>query len=223
MFRYLLAAPIVAVTMIGCSGESPDTSQRDEKPIENTASAPADPGTAPVPTTVEASSVVDEAALNADAKQAVMALGSTLKEQLQAAIKSGGPATAVEVCHKIAPSVAATLSAEHDVTLTRVSLKNRNPEMGVPNEWQTRVLQDFEARKAAGEAPDQLAYSAVVDGEYRFMKAIPTAAVCLNCHGSDIKPDVQAQIQALYPADRAVGYREGDLRGAFVAVRKLDP
>lgn len=223
MTRFLFAAPIVALMMFGCSGESPDTSQRDDQPIENTAAAPTGPDTTPAMTTPAESPAIDEAALTADAKQAVMALGSTLQQQLQAAIKTGGPATAVEVCNKIAPSVAATLSAEHGVTLTRVSLKNRNPEMGVPNEWQTRVLQDFEARKAAGEAPDQLSYSAVVDDEYRFMKAIPTAAVCLNCHGSDIQPDVQAKIQALYPADRAVGYREGDLRGAFVVVRELTP
>lgn len=216
MKRYLVAASGAALLLAGCSGDPSETSQSGSTPIETTAAAPVSEAPAEA-----AALVVDKAALTADAKQAVMALGSTLKTQLQTAIQTAGPASAVDVCHKIAPAVAASLSEEHDLTLTRVSLKNRNPVMGVPSEWQTRVLQDFEARKAAGEAPDQLAYSEVVDGEHRFMKAIPTAAVCLNCHGVDIKPEVQARIDALYPADRATGYSEGDLRGAFVTVKKL--
>lgn len=195
--------------LAGCGSGQPDQA------TQTVADSPAPEVTS---TTPEPS---DKTALNADAKAAVMALGSTLKSQLQAAIQSGGVAEAVDVCHKIAPAVADSLSQEHGITLTRVSLKNRNPTMGVPNEWQTRVLQDFEARKAAGESPETLVYSEVVDNQHRFMKAIPTEAVCLNCHGVDIKPDVQAKIAEWYPNDRAVGFQEGDLRGAFVAVRSL--
>jgi hypothetical protein len=212
----IFAAAGAALLLAGCSGDPSETAQ--DTTVEKSSTVAA----AETPADMQpANATIDKAALTADAKQAVMALGSTLKTQLQAAIKGGGPASAVDVCHKIAPAAAASLSEEHGLTLTRVSLRNRNPEMGVPNDWQTVVLQDFEARKAAGEGADRLAYSEVVDGEYRFMKAIPTEAVCLNCHGADIKPDVQAKIDALYPEDRAVGFSEGDLRGAFVAVRKL--
>jgi hypothetical protein len=212
MIRYTLPAAL-ALVLAGCGSDQPESQQAQESAPASTAPAQA----APVPT----ASAPDVEALTADAKQAVMALGSTLKSQLQSAMKEGGPANAVDVCHKIAPAVAASLSEEHGVQLTRVSLKNRNPEMGVPNAWQTEVLQDFEARQKAGEAPDTLAYSAVVGDEYRFMKAIPTQAVCLNCHGTDIQPEVQAKITEWYPEDRAVGYSEGDIRGAFVVVRSL--
>lgn len=198
-----------AVLLAGCGSDEPEQTAQslsETKPSEAASS------------TIEP---VDMTVLNADAKAAVMAMGSSLKSQLQSAIQSGGPANAVDVCHKIAPAVAESLSKEHGITLTRVSLKNRNPTMGVPNEWQTAVLEDFEARKAAGESPDTLVYSKVVENEHRFMKAIPTEAVCLNCHGADIKPEVQAKIDEFYPNDRAVGFEEGDLRGAFVAVRSL--
>lgn len=215
MKRAILAAAGAALLLAGCSGDPSETAQ--ETTADNTAAVAA----TEAPADLQPGATIDKAALTEDAKQAVMALASTLQTQLQAAIKGGGPASAVDVCHKIAPAAAASLSEEHDLTLTRVSLKNRNPEMGVPNDWQTRVLQDFEARKAAGESPDTLAYSEVVDGEHRFMKAIPTAAVCLNCHGENIQPDVAEKIAKFYPEDRATGYREGDLRGAFVAVRKL--
>lgn len=196
--QYFLMAASAAVLLAGCSGQPSETA------------APSGPTN------------VDKAQLTADAKAAVMAFGSTLKTQLQTAMKTSGPAAAVDVCHKIAPTVAESLSQEHGVTLTRVSLKNRNPDMGVPSEWQRNVLQDFETRKAAGEAPATLVYSEVVDGEHRFMKAIPTEAICLNCHGVDIKPAIQAKIDEYYPNDRAVGFQEGDIRGAFVAVRALN-
>lgn len=47
------------------------------------------------------------------------------------------------------------------------------------------------------------------------MKAIPTAALCVKCHGETIDPEVEAKLKALYPNDQARGFKEGDLRGAF--------
>jgi hypothetical protein len=102
-----------------------------------------------------------------------------------------------------------------------VSLKNRNPVTGKANEWQTAVLNDFEAKKAAGADPATLVHAEVVGSEFRFMKAIPTAAVCLSCHGTELSPAVTAKLNELYPADKAIGYKEGDLRGAFVVVKNL--
>jgi hypothetical protein len=54
------------------------------------------------------------------------------------------------------------------------------------------------------------------------MKAIPTAPLCLTCHGTAIEPRLQAELTALYPQDLATGYQAGELRGAFVALRKVD-
>ncbi|HEY5775383.1 MAG TPA: DUF3365 domain-containing protein, partial [Xanthomonadales bacterium] len=80
-------------------------------------------------------------------------------------------------------------------------------------------------QKAAGIAVDSLVWSetANVDGEqeFRFMKAIPTGGICLACHGAALSPEVSRVLDSLYPADRATGYDEGDIRGAFVATRKL--
>jgi len=53
------------------------------------------------------------------------------------------------------------------------------------------------------------------------MKVIPTAEVCLKCHGSTLAPGVDKVLSELYPQDKATGYKKGDIRGAFVAVRKL--
>ncbi|MCB1771478.1 MAG: DUF3365 domain-containing protein, partial [Candidatus Competibacteraceae bacterium] len=84
----------------------------------------------------------------------------------------------------------------------------------------------FEARKAQGESVDRLEFFAVIDDDqgqqtFRYMKAIPTAGLCLNCHGEKIAPEVDAELKKLYPYDKARGFREGDLRGAFTIARPL--
>ena len=58
----------------------------------------------------------------------------------------------------------------------------------------------------------------------RFMKAIGLAPQCVVCHGSpDQIPDsVRAELDAMYPHDRAVNYRPGDLRGAVSIKQPLD-
>jgi hypothetical protein len=53
------------------------------------------------------------------------------------------------------------------------------------------------------------------------MKAIPTAELCLTCHGEALDPELQATLDELYPADKARGFKEGDIRGAFTLSRPL--
>ena len=163
---------------------------------------------------------------SARARTATASLGKALKSELVAAMQSGGPVAAIEVCNLKAPGITEAVSLEQGLDVYRVSLKSRNPE-NRPNGWQTTVLREFETRKAAGETPDNLAWSetAVVEGvkEFRFMKAIPTGAVCLACHGETLAAPVADRISELYPDDKATGFSEGDLRGAFVVVEKLEP
>lgn len=174
----------------------------------------------PEPAAKQTAVPLDKAALDEIAKESVQALGSTLKNELESAMKSGGPINALEVCNVKAPLIAEEISWEQDVLVSRTSLKFRNPG-NAPNEWQSKVLEDFEARKATGVDPATLVYSEIVNNEYRFMKAIPTAGLCLTCHGTEISPEVTAELTRLYPQDKATGFKEGDLRGAFVVVKNL--
>lgn len=49
-----------------------------------------------------------------------------------------------------------------------------------------------------------------------YLRAIPMKEQpCAACHGTSIAPEVQARIAALYPDDRATGFRPGELRGAI--------
>jgi len=87
------------------------------------------------------------------------------------------------------------------------------------------VLESFESQKSYGADLSKLVWSETVDvdggQEFRFMKAIPTGTVCLMCHGTQISPEVTEAIANLYPEDKATGYSDGDIRGAFVVTRSL--
>jgi hypothetical protein len=148
----------------------------------------------------------------------------TLKGELQAAMQEGGPVNAIQVCNTRAPEIAAGFSEKKGWTVARTSLKFRNPD-NAPDAWERQVLEQFEERKAKGEDPKQLSYAEVVEEggtkTYRFMKAIPTGAVCLACHGEKIDTSVEAKIQELYPEDQARGYNEGDIRGAFTITQPM--
>lgn len=160
----------------------------------------------------------------AEAKQIIQEFFSQLKGELQAAMKAGGPPNAVQVCQKRAPAIAQDLSQKTGWDVARTSLKLRNPA-NRPDDWELAVLNKFEERKAAGEDPAQIAYGEVVeqDGKkaFRFMKAIPTAELCLSCHGSELSPELQAQLDKLYPTDQARGYSLGEIRGAFTLAKPL--
>jgi hypothetical protein len=86
-------------------------------------------------------------------------------------------------------------------------------------------LLNFEAQKAGGKDVSKLGWSEMVTTEngreFRFMKAIPTGGVCLSCHGATLSPDVVQKLAELYPGDKATGFSEGDIRGAFVVTRRL--
>lgn len=170
-----------------------------------------------------ASSIAGQPSDREQAMAATAAFGKALKSELVAGMRSGGPLAAIEVCNTRAPAIAEAVSLDQGMQVSRVSIKNRNPG-NAPSDWQEVVLLDFEERVEMGEDAGGLSWQETVETgqgkEYRFMKAIPTGAVCLACHGKTLAPEVQSAIAELYPEDKATGFSEGDLRGAFVVVKK---
>lgn len=139
-------------------------------------------------------------------------------------IGKNGPGGAILVCRDKAPQLAKAASDETGWSIRRVSLRNRNPR-AVPDAWERAALEDFDRRAASGESAATLEKAEIVtDGgkqSYRYMRALPTQALCLNCHGSpeQLSPAVVEKLKALYPDDKAIGYRPGDIRGAMT-IRK---
>jgi hypothetical protein len=162
--------------------------------------------------------------LVAESRSAVKAFGPQLKQELQAAMKAGGPVNAIAVCNVKAPMIGESVSKETDLQVARTSLKYRNAD-NKPDSWEQSVLERFDAGRAAGEDPANMEFFEIArtdaGEQFRYMKAIPTGEVCLACHGAELAPDVAAKLDALYPDDRARGFSIGDIRGAFTIRRDL--
>ncbi len=167
----------------------------------------------------------DEAAELEKARTATAAFAGALKSELISAMQAGGALSAIEVCNTRAGDIASKISMEQGMYLSRVSLKNRNPG-NAPKHWQKPVLESFDIRHAKGTDPAMLTWHEVAETEqgreFRFMKAIPTGGLCLQCHGPAVAPEVAEKLSALYPEDKATGYLAGEIRGAFVVTRELD-
>lgn len=148
------------------------------------------------------------------ARQASGELGRTLRGRLEAAVKSHSFTGALAVCQDEAPTLAKELSARLGVTVGRTALRVRN-EANQADPWEQAGLTKLQEQLDAGVEPARAEVVEVFPGEIRFLKAIVTEPVCLVCHGEVLDPGLQQDLLRRYPADRATGFKAGQLRGAF--------
>lgn len=152
------------------------------------------------------------------AEAATQALGSALRTALMTTVQAQGAAAAVGFCQDQAPRIAAEVAARQGVRIGRVGVRTRS-RANMPVAWQQSVLEDFGQGLQAGADPATLRYaegSALPAGvSLRYMQPIMTEGPCLVCHGTAVEPEVATAIAARYPDDAAVGFKAGELRGAF--------
>jgi len=170
------------------------------------------------PATMTAAEPVPDTAWIEQSRQLTMQLGGQLKGELTKAIAEGGPMAAIDVCYTRAPEIAAQLSKSSGARVGRTALRVRNPS-NAPDGLERSVLEQFAADLGSGpidrplEAAFEIRRGDAV--ERRYMRAIPTDAVCLTCHGKTLAPELAAAIARNYPGDQATGFELGQLRGAF--------
>lgn len=159
-------------------------------------------------------------ALVAEARSMVKNFGGSLKQALQAAIKEGGLTNGIGVCKTVAPEIAESNSNDK-WTISRTSLKVRNPD-NTPTQWQEIQLLAMDKEPVKNGKPVEVWQVSEASGQppFQYMSAIPTQKLCLGCHGKSIDPEVKAKLAELYPEDKATGFSEGELRGAFVVTRQ---
>lgn len=173
--------------------------------------------------TTESLSDEEKQVLVSEAKTQMMSLAGSLMATLKQGIKADGHAASVKLCNLQAPAITKASSAEGgstDWSVSRTSLKLRSPA-NAPDGWVEQVMKDFEKRKENGETAKAIAHTEVRDGKFYLVKAIPTKAGCLACHGTDVADDVKATLADLYPNDKATGFNIGDIRGVFVVSKEL--
>ena len=159
-------------------------------------------------------------------RQLTQQLGGQLKGELTQAIAAGGPVAAINVSYLRAPEIAAGLSQSSGARVGRTALRVRNPS-NAPDPLERTVLEQFAADLGSGpidrplEAIFEIRRGDAV--ERRYMRAIPTDALCLTCHGKALAPELASAIARDYPADQATGFELGQLRGAFSVVWPAAP
>ena len=136
-----------------------------------------------------------------------------LRGQLMAALKTGGPLLALDVCQKAAPAIAEEVGARAGAKVWRTSLKARNPR-GTPDAWERSVLEAV--RCAAGRRrrprhdrglrahPDRVPLHEG-DSDGGALCAVPRRHYRARGGREDRRP---------LPAGPATGFAPGTLRGA---------
>lgn len=148
------------------------------------------------------------------ADRAIAEFKHRVTRELMVELARRGPAAAVEALRAGDPFIAADVRQETGCEVGRTSPRLRSPR-NAPPAWLGPLLGNGEARPAAGVEP------LVVDLGDRVgvVRPIAVYAACLDCHGPEVRlqPRVRAALATAYPADRATGYAEGDLRGFYWA------
>ena len=147
----------------------------------------------------------------ARAQESGRAFQKALQARLGAAMAQGGPPAAIEVCATDAPRIAAESGAAAGVKLGRTSDRLRSGANAPPGVDQglPRGRRGQEGCGRAAASPWTWASNLGV------LLPITVGTACLGCHGpaASLQPKVKEALAARYPADRAVGYQEGDFRG----------
>ena len=162
-----------------------------------------------------------------NARATIVGYQKSLQKELVQALDVDGPVKAIDVCNLAAPTLAAARSEKYGIEVGRTALKLRN-QSNAPDEFEKRILEDFAAKIAKGVKPERIEHAEFVtdsDGKkvFRYMRPIiMKAKPCSMCHGTNITAEVTAAIAKHYPNDQAVGFKPGELRGAFTASQNID-
>lgn len=136
---------------------------------------------------------------------------AALKE-LTRELTRGGPAGAIMSCHLDATGAAYRVARKEGIAAGRTSDRVRNP-LNAPRPWAAPIVAKYAGRPAAGVD----GFAVDLGDRVGLLRPITHRAMCASCHGPQEKfdPRVRAELKDRYPVDRAIGFREGDLRGWF--------
>jgi len=161
---------------------------------------------------------LSESEIKKIAKDAIMTVGGKLKSTLIQKVKQGGVSNAADFCSKEAGVLAKEASKvlPKGVSIKRITNKPRN-KMNQATPEQLKVLEEIDLKLKAGNMPPMV-IKKISNGHYQVYKPLKIAKQCLNCHGDNNTRNKQAYsiIKDKYTNDKAIGYKVGELRGAFL-------
>jgi len=152
--------------------------------------------------------------------QYIKMLGGALKSELKAHMKKDPTGLeALAFCTGSADKITKEVNAKLPVyaKVRRTALKVRNDSVNTPDATDEKVMKAYEDAIAAKTfSPKDI--KVVQEGDVtRVYKPLTVKKVCLKCHGSVLSPKISDALKSAYPNDKAIGFKEGDLRGVIVS------
>ena len=141
----------------------------------------------------------------------IISLQSALLAELHRKVAAVGPAMALASCHIAGTSVAQLLS-RRGIDAGRTSARLRDPS-NAPRPWAAAIVAQYAVQSAANVD----GFVVDIGNRVGVLRPVREQAICLSCHGpvESLRSDVRARLAERYPADRATGFREGDIHGWF--------
>ena len=142
----------------------------------------------------------------------VVSMQDALQRELTDALAQGGPGFAVKSCHIDVVGITRRLGRQTGLTAGRTSDRLRNLS-NAPRDWAAALVQNNAGRYAR----DVDGYAVDLGDAVGVLRPIAHRPLCNSCHGpaTRLDPVVRDALKERYPADRATGFRVGEIRGWF--------
>ncbi len=137
----------------------------------------------------------------------------TLRSSLLKTIEARGIAGAISFCNTNASGI--TQSYADTFLINRTALRWRN-ENNKPDSLELIILRQMSDEFASMKT--SRSHLVRTEESIHVFKPIIMQGLCVNCHGKpneEITQSTLTEISRLYPRDRAVNFKEGDLRGMW--------
>jgi Protein of unknown function (DUF3365) len=142
----------------------------------------------------------------------VAAMQDAMMRELTDALVRGGPAGAIDFCHLDATAITQRVGREAGIAAGRTSDRLRSPT-NAPRPWGANLVKAHAGRSA--RSVDGFAVD--LGDKIGVLRPMALRPMCVGCHGPEerLAPAVKAVLKDRYPADRATGFTEGEIRGWF--------
>lgn len=148
------------------------------------------------------------------AQQTMKTLGANLMKTMS----EKGVADAARFCNLQADPLVDSLRKAHQAEIRRATLMPRNTKNQATPQEEQIIMQYVEQLKTPEAQLKPVVMRAGADSVAFFAPIQITGDLCLKCHGTvgaEVSEKDYELIKSLYPDDKAMGYKAGDLRGIW--------
>jgi hypothetical protein len=132
--------------------------------------------------------------------------------ELTRGLAQGGPELAINACHLDATMITQRVARSEGIAAGRTSDRLRSPT-NAPRPWAASLVKEYAGRRAR----DVDGFVVDLGDRVGVLRPIAERPMCANCHGpaDRISPGVRAVLLDRYPADKALGFENNEIRGWF--------